>query len=180
LTLDPVDTIHDAVAIGLEVRSSDADHCFATWLNVVISVWRGNPSVARLAAVGTITREVLARTDGGIVAVSIVDFAGGDIPSMADEARRESQRLSKEFASRTLAAAHVVEGSGFWVAVARSVFTGIVLMSPKNHPVEVFDSADRAAAWISPWIKSPQAQNIAPNVTAAVLAEVRATLAARR
>jgi hypothetical protein len=166
------------VTIGLEIRGSEADHCFATWLNVVISVWRGEPSVARLAALGTITRELLARISGGMVAVSIVEL--GKIPSMADEARRESQRLSKEFSPRTLAAAHVIEGSGFWVATARSVYTGIVLMSPKSHPAEVFDSADRAAAWISPWIKSPQAQSIAPSVVAAVLAEVRATQPARR
>lgn len=134
----------------MDVRGADAEFRYTTWRNVLISVWSGAPTLERLRALSATERELLSRHPGGIGVFSVVDLESTKIPSMSDEVREETVRISREFGPRTLASAHVLEGTGFWVAAARSAHAGVQLLSRQKHPSKVFDSVDPASRWMIP------------------------------
>lgn len=153
------------------VLARDETFLAAIYRNVVISVWSGPPTLAKLESVGVAQREASREWPNGFVALSLIRSISLKLPP---EIRAAAERLSRETPPELRAVAQVVYGTGFMSAAMRSVVTGFQLIARRGPPTKVFDSLDGATEWLEPTVRDldPEA-----TVTAATLARaIRTTV----
>ena len=157
----------------MEAELHFADQAFA-----VSSVGNGFVNVLRKPAtiemIEEIRRQVqrhYRRTGGVTVALSVLE--PGAAQSVPRDVRENGAKLTTDFPS--LAAATVIEGSGFRAAATRSAVTTMFLFARPPYPYKVFGSLDEGAAWV---VATGQKGNAALTVSAADL--LRAVERARR
>lgn len=121
----------------------DAAHCI---------VWSGN--VQMIVSLEPPTSEVMQKIISGLDALSTRCRCGtgslvvinSDCPPPSDEARRY---IKSELArSSMVAAAQVVEGTGFRGAAMRAVLSMLQLTSRAPYPMSVFSGVPEGAAWL--------------------------------
>jgi hypothetical protein len=110
---------------------------------VFINIWYGPPTVARLDELATVQRRVMTRERH--LVISFIDPRVGR--EMSDEARRRARDMTDEMAPHTIAHCLIVLESGFFALMARTVITGIYVLSRQRRPWKVFDDVDDGLAW---------------------------------
>jgi len=139
----PVPRQHAPFSSVLVEHYRDAAHCIA---------WSGN--VQMIVSLEPPTNEVMQKIIGGLDALSARCRCGtgslvvinSDCPPPSDEARRY---IKAELArSSMVAAAQVVEGTGFRGAAMRAVLSMLQLASRASYPMSVFSGVPEGAAWL--------------------------------
>jgi hypothetical protein len=117
---------------------------FLAWQNVIIAVWRAQPTkaaVGRLAVRGQSITERYPRHS----AIHIV-HGGTGVP--APEARAAFVELMKGRASKLACVAAVLLGHGFWASALQGAITGMHMLAPHSLPLRICDSIEVAADWL--------------------------------
>lgn len=117
----------------------------ATWRNVLLNVGKGNPSEEFMAQVQQHAEDLLSQYPDGIAMMLLV-YDGGGVPG--GQGRGRATQMLREIGPRLQALAAVIEGAGFWASAARSVLTGLALMSRTRFPLRSFAGTNEAARWL--------------------------------
>jgi len=102
---------------------------------------------ATMAMIDEIRRHVARhhrRCNGVVIAMSVLE--PGAAQSVPREVRDNSARLTTEYSS--LAAATVIEGSGFRAAATRTAVTTMFLFARPPYPYKVFGNLSEGASWV--------------------------------
>jgi hypothetical protein len=129
----------------LEILDSELGaFAFFSWQNLIIAVWRAQPThaaVGRLAARGQSVTERYPRHS----AIHIVHNGTG-IP--AAEARAAFVELMKGRGPKLACVAAVLLGHGFWASALQGAITGMHMLAPHSLPLRICDSIEAAADWL--------------------------------
>src|SRR5579859_7409443 len=79
---------------------------------------------------------------------SLVVMRGEFNFSLSPEARKAGASLTREFASSNTGQAIVIEAAGFRASLARSLITGVNLLSGSRSKQKVFQDLDEAVGWV--------------------------------
>lgn len=125
---------------NIQVESVDQDHCIAIWNNVIISVWRSDPSAIRLKKLSPMPAR-LSRS-GAPYAVILVEER---CPVPDDAGRAASIQFIKELRENGgKGIVLVFEGAGFLAAASRAVMLGLMTASRVAIPYKVHQTAAQA------------------------------------
>jgi len=127
----------------INTRYHDDAHCIAWVGNVQLILSREAPTSAVMR---TIIRELEALSKncgGGTGALLVIN---SDCKPPSEEARTY---IRTELANSSMvAAAQVVEGTGFRGAAMRAVLSVLQLASRTRYPMEIFSGVDEGARWL--------------------------------
>lgn len=124
----------------------------ATWRNVLLNVGKGNPSKEFIDQVLQHAEDLLSVYPDGIVLMLLI-YDGGGVPG--GKGRGRATQMLREIGPRLQALAAVIEGAGFWASAARSILTGLALMSRSRFPLRTFSEMNEAARWLVKYIQPP-------------------------
>lgn len=128
---------------NIRVESVDRDHCIAVWHNVVISVWRSEPSAERLKRLLAMPARLPHPT--GLFSVIVVEDR---CPVPDDAGRTVAIQFIKELREHNgKGIALVFEGVGFLAAASRAVMLGLMTASRVSVPYKVEQTVDQAEAF---------------------------------
>jgi hypothetical protein len=105
---------------------------------VFITEIYGPPTVERIDKIGVVQRREMTKAKHAVV--TIIDPRVGK--EMSSEARHQAKKLSNEMEPHTLCMCFIVEGSGFFPAMVRSVVAGIQLLTNQKNPWKVVSGVD--------------------------------------
>ena len=131
----------------------DADHYIGRWSNVIISIWRRDPSAERLRSLRTWAGRFLSETDGPVFAIVVVEDR---CPVPNDMGRKHSVGFIRDLGDRALGIVLVFEGSGFLAATSRAVMLGLMTAASFAMPYDIARTVDEAEAFLiknSPAVK---------------------------
>jgi hypothetical protein len=121
----------------------------ARWDRVVITVVRGQPTVAFCEAAQRLGRVMGARDPGRVGSLTLVGPSGRPPEGAARELAKEYSREANQWIG---ARATVLTAEGFTGSVARSVLTMIAAFS-RGPILKVFSRVDPAVAWLGSQIE---------------------------
>ena len=127
-----------------ELLYADDLHAVASVGNVFINVVRKPATVGMIRETRRQVQRHFRRWNNQCVAVSVLEPTAAQ--AVPKEVRDESAALTAEFQS--LAAATVIEGSGFRAAATRTAVSGMFLISRPSYPHKVFASLSEGARWV--------------------------------
>jgi hypothetical protein len=136
------------VVESARVEHDEPGFRIATWRNVVVFVWCGAVTVARLDELRRRERALRTRVARGLVPLTIVTGVPTEMLKLGELERKRAAEISAEMGPYTLAHANVVLGDGFWSATVRSVISWSNLLSKPTYPSRVFDALDPACDWL--------------------------------
>ncbi len=132
------------------------------WADVVITVWRADIELSDVHA--TARAQALAGGKAGpFASIAYVEPAALRV---SDEARAEATRVTELGGTRLLGIGVVLPIGGFRGAIARTVATGVHMVSRSQAPQKMFEHVDEAAAWVLERLGHPLA--LAPTLAEAV------------
>ena len=117
----------------------------ATWRNVIINHWVDEITHAALSAGRDAGIKLEAEYGPKIAALTIIR---PDMPSPSDSVRKEAAEDLKLAAHRIVAAATVIQGSGFRASAFRSAYATLNLFSRTKHPSKVVSEVPQGAAFV--------------------------------
>jgi hypothetical protein len=162
-----LDTGDAELESGWTLRFNDGSHCIGWLGNVQVIVSRVAPSLAVMRRIIDELDQLAKTTGRGTGSLLIVR---SDVSPPSDEARKFIQmELGR---SSMLAAAQVVEGTGFRGATMRSVLSLLQLAARPRYPMKIFGEVIPASTWLTTELK--QTAGDAPK--AASLARVAAQI----
>lgn len=121
------------------------DLCAATWRNLVVWFAIGDGTEETMKACGEQLAELAKTNPQGVVFVLIVRL-GAPMPSSG--ARAEAVKFIKDLSESFQAWATVVDGTGFFAGMARSVMVGVLALARRSFPSKAFGNIDAAAGWL--------------------------------
>ena len=155
---------------GLEYFAENREACGATWRNFVI--W---------AAIGKATTEGTQRwadtflahakaCPQGLVFVLIVRE---NTPMPGQEVRSQIVGTIKDQSSEVQGWAVVIEGSGFFSSMARSVMAGMIALGRRPFPTKTVGEVDQAVPWLVDHATGPKGKPYSADDIQEALNEVR-------
>jgi hypothetical protein len=135
--------------VEAELHYADDLHAVASVGNVFINVVRKPATVGMIRETRRQVQRHFRRWNNQCVAVSVLEPTAAQ--AVPREVRDESAALTAEFHS--LAAATVIEGSGFRAAATRTAVSGMFLISRPAYPHKVFASLIESARWVIETVK---------------------------
>jgi hypothetical protein len=163
MTLPPPDHVRI-----VQVRPQE--YAIGSWQNVLIVVFRGNPTEPSVRAMHLGMMRLVRSCPEGL-AFLLVNESGAGIPE--GKARDAAHAMFREMGEKFLGVAGVVEGAGFWAAAMRSVLSVAARMSQRAFPFRIFASAREAVAWLAITLAT---RRVTSTELEAALADVRARL----
>lgn len=136
-----------ATAGPVRVREAGAEWVLATRGRLLVTVWRADVTLARIAAVDRVIDEL---TTGGTPYASITVVERSISMRMTEEAREASHALQKRWATLMRCSAYLVEGEGFLPAAVRTMTAGMALVTRSPYPVRVFRDIVATSQWVAP------------------------------
>lgn len=134
------------------LRIGDEGYCAGAWNEVLFSVHRTQATLERMIQLRRCFQTLIARMPAGKIASLTVIEPSSSAATMPAPVREESARLIREVAPALMAAATVVEGSGFLAATGRLVISGVYMLSRQTFPTKVHTAVDEGARWLLPLI----------------------------
>jgi len=132
---------------GLAVAYEDRCVRFASHEGTLIGVWRDPPNRPRASAVRALQRRLMVGRPG-IQALHVV-VAGETSPlTLPDVDRNEMAEIVRALKGTQSTSAIAFEGSAFFVAAWRSIFSAVLLLLRPDYPLRVFSKREEAIAWL--------------------------------
>lgn len=144
--------------------------CAATWRNLVIWFAIGHGTETTMKACGEQLAKLAETNPQGVVFVLVVRL-GAPMPSSG--ARAEAVAFIKSLSESFQAWATVVDGTGFFAGMARSVMVGVLALARRSFPSKAFGTIDQAADWLADVATSPEGVAHTRDDLMAALEEVR-------
>jgi hypothetical protein len=151
----------------LEVHAAHADIRVGNYGPVHLVAYHGTPTVTTLRTSERYHRLLRGRFPRG---TAILSWVAGGLKMPDKDVRDVGSELFKAVAPQIWCSATVIPGEGFWASAARSVLTGIQILSRSPCPDRAFGKIDEAVAWMMPYLTG------APDVEARALTEVMGAL----
>jgi len=139
-----------------KIHSLDTHHCIATWDRVLLQVWRREVTAEAVRALHAIGKQFAAEIPDPLSMLSIIEPTS---PPPSDKLRASISEFYRELAPRMKEQIIVAEGSGFRVALVRSVGLALSAIAPRSLPFRFVGSVTEAAAMIGPHL-SPRAGGV--------------------
>ena len=127
-----------------ELHFADETHAIGSVGNVFINVVRKPATLEMLRETRRQVQRHFRRCNNVSVALSVLE--PGAAQSVPREVRDASASLAAEF--RSLAAATVIEGSGFRAAATRTAIASMFLLARAPFPHKVFGDLSEGAGWV--------------------------------
>ena len=130
-----------------QIRALDPQHCVATWDRVLLQIWRREvtqEAVLKLRAVG---EQFSAEIREPLSMLSIIEPTS---PPPSEKLRTSISEFYRELAPRMKEQIIVAEGSGFRVALVRSVGLALSAIAPRSLPFRFVGSVTEASRMIEP------------------------------
>lgn len=116
----------------------------ATWRSLIVTVFRQNATVESLDAMARVEAALIAKVPR-IFVLSVVPDMRVEVPSSA--VRAKTDEITKRFAPALEATAIVIQGTGFGVAITRSMVTAATRLL-EGRTSRVFDHVPPAIDWL--------------------------------
>ena len=127
-----------------ELHFADEGHAIGSVANVFVNVIRKPATLEMIRETRRQVQRHFRRWNNLCLAVSVLE--PGAAQSVPREVRDESAALTADF--KSLAAATVIEGSGFRAAATRTAVTTLFLFSRPSYPHKVFSALGDGASWV--------------------------------
>lgn len=123
----------DGIAIGTEK-------------DLLVMVYNAVPLDVHFTTLRTIELDLLRQHPGGMSILNLITRPSRmfDMPA---KTRERATGLGKEMAPRTNVIANVVEGEGFFPAIARSIIASVAMLTSTPFPQKIFATLDEGAPW---------------------------------
>src|SRR5262249_32667704 len=127
-----------------ELHYADEGHAIGSVANVFINVIRKPATIEMIRETRRQVQRHFRRWNNVCLAMTVLE--PGAAQTVPREVREESAALTADF--KSLAAATVIEGSGFRAAATRTAVTTIFLFSRPPYPYKVFGDLVEGATWV--------------------------------
>ncbi len=127
-----------------ELHFADDQHAIGSVGNVFVNVVRKPATLEMLRETRRQVQRHFRRCNNVTVALSVLE--PGAAQAVPREVRDESAALVAEF--KSLAAATVIEGTGFRAAATRTAIASMFLLARAPYPQKVFADITEGAGWI--------------------------------
>lgn len=114
------------------------------WADVVITVWRADIELSDVQATAR-AQELAGGKAGRFASIAYVEPAALRV---SDEARAEATRVTELGGTRLVGIGVVLPIGGFRGAIARTVATGVHMMSRSQAQQKMFEHVHDAAPWV--------------------------------
>jgi hypothetical protein len=151
----------------LEISRQDDDHVVLTHANLLFIIWRGAQSQTACTSLYDLASNLARRCGTGKVSALSIVQSSSRPPS--PEARRALARLHDDPRGVIHRSALVFPNDGFVGAIIRSIALSIRQATQLRQKHEVFQRIDRALAWVTEGLHTPN-NVIIP--TSAVVSEI--------
>lgn len=118
--------------------------------NVLLTRMRSAPPMAELQRMDRAVKALAARHNGAMASCLVVPGARVTGDPMTSEERTLAKDIMRMGGPPTLGAVVALEGTGFWMATARMVLSGIQRVANPPFPAHVADSRAAALDWLCP------------------------------
>ena len=130
--------------VDAELHFADETHAIGSVGNVFVNVVHRPATLEMLRETRRQVQRHFRRWNGVSVAVSVLE--PGAAQSVPREVREASAALAAEF--KSLAAATVIEGTGFRAAATRTAIASMFLIARAPFPHKVFGDLSEGAGWV--------------------------------
>jgi hypothetical protein len=122
--------------------------CFGSREDVTLSIWRGAPTMDRIAAQRSVLERCIARYKPvySLTAFRAVDMTTAQLTD--DRIRKEFEKLGKMMDGVLYAHALVIIGTGFIAATLRSAAVSLGMLMRSRVVIKSFDNIDVAGKWL--------------------------------
>ncbi|HZS41711.1 MAG TPA: hypothetical protein VFF06_33000 [Polyangia bacterium] len=137
----------DALVQGVPAANvwfADTGCAIATRGNLFVNVMREAQTLERLREVRRHIERHVAAWGTNTISISVLE--PGATAAAPKEVRDETAAITRDYGS--IAAAIVIEGSGFRAAAVRAVVAAIYLVSHSPYPHKIVESVDDGARWL--------------------------------
>jgi hypothetical protein len=157
--------------VDAELHYADREHAIGSIGNVFINIIRQPSTVPMVQEIRRQVERHFRRWNNQCVSIAVLEPTAAQ--SVPREVRDATAALTQAFPS--LAAATVIEGTGFRAAATRTAVAGLFLLSRPPFPHRVFGTLDEGTSWIL--ATGSRSAPIGPSAEA-VLAAIAATRSA--
>jgi hypothetical protein len=146
------------------IHDSDDGIALASCGAVYITVLRKPLGVEGVARMARESKRMFERYGGKCVSLAVIE------PSAAAAATAEVREKTAELARAhpILAAAIVIEGTGFRPAATRTLVAGMYLVTKKEYPHKIVSTAAEGATWLVPLLAQVGVTHSVHDLVAAV------------
>lgn len=123
----------------------DDAHASSAVQDVVVAIWRGDPSAERVNGLGETLRTAARRSADRVYLYNIIT---NDTPLPNAEARAALQTQFASMRGQLVAAAIVLEKIGAEGALSRAILTTVVTVSRQPFPMRIFSRRRDALIWL--------------------------------
>jgi hypothetical protein len=149
---------------GIELCYADEGIALALRGSITACVFRNPITMERLQRLRRESVTIQARL--GVARVNLTIIEPTAVATMAEDVRKESAALMRDFPAATTAT--VLEGGGFRTAAARAILSGLTLLAGERSRRRIFDSVEDAATWLAERNSARAPELHAPAVAALV------------
>jgi len=114
--------------------------------DVQVYRWYAPPTVETLQAVADAQGEHAASVGGKAAAITVVDVGVGF--SLGEKERQAGIATFRRMKEVLLCSAFLVEQTGFFASLARSVLFGLTAVARLGYPLKVFGDVESCVAWL--------------------------------
>jgi hypothetical protein len=118
-----------------------------------VTVWGSQITIVQIEKSLELQRHLHGKHPRGQINLSLIPQVGGGVPKLGVRERERVAEVMRECAPYTLAAANIIEGTGFWMSTARAILAALNLRNP--FPTKTFDSVEPAVSWLAPLAGTP-------------------------
>lgn len=129
---------------ALHVREARPGFVAAWAPQVILYVWREEPTVEAIGVVAAMVEEMRSSTEAAVV-LGLVEEG---TPTPGNEAREALAALMQGSGGLAVASALVFEGRGFQSSMVRMVAAGLALLARQPYPHQVFADVPSATRWL--------------------------------
>jgi hypothetical protein len=135
-----------ADAADLEILYEDEVASVGCFDDVQVYRWYAPPTVEALGAVAAVQERHAGSVGGKAAAITVVDVGVGF--SLGDEERHAGIATFRKMKELLLCSAFLVEQTGFFASLARSVLFGLTAVARVGYPLKVFGDLESCVAWL--------------------------------
>jgi hypothetical protein len=157
-----------------ELHFADATCAISTVGNSFVNVLRRPATLEMIEEIRRQVQRHFRRCNGVTLALSVLE--PGAAQSVPRDVREKSAKLTTDFPS--LAAATVIEGSGFRAAATRTAVTTMFLFARPPYPYKVFGDLAEGASWVIETGKRGAPLSVTADDLVRAVAEARRAIAA--
>ena len=129
----------------LKVVYMDEVHCIANFMDIQISISRGEPGIAFLEQSIRLLRASAKEYPKGVGLLIVIS---ADAPPPSEAAREHIKKGLIQLSGVLKGAARVIEGQGFTSAAKRSALSLLDLLLRMPYPTKIFGSTSEASVWL--------------------------------